>query len=315
MQNKIKVVFIGGQKLGSSIFNIFANSNMIDIGLVYELELDTHEIKDYMPIDEKIKNKNILCKYKCTKRLTSNDIDNINEYKPDYIFVINWRTIFDNKLLKIAKYGTIGIHASDLPKYKGFAPINWALINGENKLGISIFYLVDEVDCGDIIQKEYINILDSDDIHSLFSKVELEYINMFKILLPNLDSIQAKKQIGISSYTCKRKPEDGKIDFNILNSRSIYNLIRALKYPFPMAFFKFNKKYIFINNAEIIEEKKYIGIVSGRIVAVNDGSINVLCNDGYVLKINEVSVSEVLIPKKVNFIKPSEIFSFGDTLY
>ena len=315
MQNKKKIVFIGGQYLGSSIFEEFLLARNIDIGLVYELELDEHEVENFITIADTIETNQYICKYKRCKKINLHDLSNIEKYKPDYIFVINWRTLFDDKLLNMSKYGVIGIHASDLPKYRGFSPINWAIINGENKIGISIFYLDKEVDSGNIIKKNYIDILENDDIASVIEKVKEKYIDMFRGLLSNLKSIKSISQKGEITYTSKRRPEDGMIDFNLKDSLDIYNLIRALKHPYPMAFFKYKNNFIFVNDAKIKKCKNYVGIIPGRIVFINkvNGHVDILCRDGYILELIEVFKSEALYNKAPIFFKPLEILNFGDT--
>lgn len=311
MQNKHKVVFIGGQKLGSNIFDIFLKNKNIEVGLIFEMKLDDHEVQDYTSIYDKLSTKDKSSKYHTCKLLNKNDILKIKKYNPDFIFVINWRTIFSNEILDIPKYGSIGIHSSDLPKYRGFAPINWAIINGEKKLGLSVFYLDKEVDNGDIIAKKFIKIKRDDDINMVIKKVEKKYIKIFKNLLSDLSSIVGEAQVGIPTYTCKRKPLDSYIDFDKLNSNEIHNLIRALVYPYPMAFFNYQGKKIFINKAKLITDKQYIGIIPGRIISINKstGSVSVLCKDGYAIEILEVADND-----NENFLKPSAILKFSDTL-
>lgn len=315
MQNKKKIVFIGGQELGSKIFSVFLDSKNIEIGLIYELKLDNHEPENFKTIKKRIDEVSLKCKYKKCKLIKELDINEIEKYNPDYIFVINWRTIFSEKLLSIPKYGTIGIHASDLPKYRGFAPVNWAIINGEKNIAITIFYLDKNVDTGEIIQKEYIDILYKDDINSMMKKVKYKYYQMFEKLVLNLNNIKSKKQVGNVTYTCKRKPEDGEINFLFQDSLSIYNLIRSLTYPYPMAFCKLNEKYIFINKAKIKKDKKYVGVIPGRVVSINkdSGSIDILCKDGYILEIIQIHISKTFEYKKEEFINPAKVVKFGDT--
>ncbi|RYA23168.1 hypothetical protein CRU96_09315 [Malaciobacter halophilus] len=314
MQNNYKVVFIGGLSLGSKILDCFLANSNIEVGLLYELQLDSHEKVTYDLMTNKIENRSV--KYKCCKKLDGQDIKNIVAYKPDYIFVVNWRTLFDNKLLTASKLGTIGIHASDLPKYRGFAPINWAIINDEKEIGISVFYLDKEVDSGDIIEKSFIKIDEEDDINSLNIKVENEYLELFKKIISNFDNIKKTKQIGVPTYTCKRKPEDGYIDFSNYTAREIFNLVRALTYPYPMAFLKFKDEYIFVNKVKVKTDKKYVGIIPGRVVLVdnNKETVDILCKDGYIVELKEVFRSKSFIYDIPKFIKPNCIFKFGDTV-
>ncbi len=314
MQNNYKVVFIGGLSLGSKILDCFLANSDIEVGLLYELQLDTHEKVTYDLMSSKIENS--LVKYKCCKKLDEQDVENIIEYKPDYIFVVNWRTLFDNKLLTASKFGTIGIHASDLPKYRGFAPINWAIINDEKEIGISVFYLDKEVDSGDIIEKSFIKIDEEDDINSLNIKVENEYLKLFNKIINNFDKLEKTKQTGLPTYTCKRKPEDGYIDFSKHTAREIFNLVRALTFPYPMAFFKFKDEYIFVNKVKLKTEKKYIGVIPGRVISIdnNMGTVDILCKDGYVLELKEIFQTKSFIYDIPSFIKPNHIFKFGDTV-
>ena len=139
---------------------------------------------------------------------------------------------------RIPPKGVAGIHASLLPKYSGGAPLVWAIINGEQEAGLTLFYFDEEVDSGDIIDQRRVEILLNDTIATLYSRIEEEGLLLLEKMLPQIAegtaprTIQKEKERTIFP---QRKPEDGKINWSY-PSLTIYNFIRAQTKPYPGAF-------------------------------------------------------------------------------
>ena len=137
---------------------------------------------------------------------------------PDIIYVAAYGKILSEEILKIPKYGCINIHASLLPKYRGAAPINWALINGDNETGITLMKMDAGMDTGDIISSHKINIEDDDNVESLSNKLA----NLgAKKLIDFTDTLIKKDKYGLvkqnnseASLAPKIKKEDGLINWN-----------------------------------------------------------------------------------------------------
>lgn len=189
-----------------------------------------------------------------------NSIDALNllrDLNVDILYVIGWSEILKNYILKIPKIGTIGFHASLLPKYRGSAPVNWALINNEPFTGSTMFWMDEKVDTGKIISQEKIEISSNDNCKDVYHKVAK--VNA-KMIIENFSSISSKdgRFIGIDQkYRAplmpKRLPEDGLIKWNEHSAVTLYNFIRALTKPYPGAFFYWNGKKIYIWSSTIIE--------------------------------------------------------------
>jgi methionyl-tRNA formyltransferase len=156
---------------------------------------------------------------------------------PDLVFVIGWHQIVRPAALGIAKFGMIGAHASLLPRNRGSAPINWALINGENETGNSLIWLAPDVDSGDIIDQTAFAITPYDTCATLYGKVAESNRDMLVRLLPRLLSGErpGRSQALDPAVLPRRRPADGQVNWSV-SSRVLYDFVRALARPYPGAF-------------------------------------------------------------------------------
>jgi len=162
----------------------------------------------------------------------------IKEINPDIILVLGWYYIVPKKIREIPKYGACGIHASLLPKYAGWAPLVWAMINGEKETGVTFFQFDDSVDGGDIIAQEQFKIEYEDTIKEVYRKATKKSAEILIKTLPILSDIKFIKQDKSKlEIWDKRTPEDGELDLS-KSSVEIYNFIRAQSNPYPGAFIK-----------------------------------------------------------------------------
>ena len=165
-------------------------------------------------------------------------IDAIEAYEPDIILVISWSQILPKEIVGCPRLGTIGVHYSMLPERRGGAPLTWAIIDGLENLGLTLFYLDGGIDTGDIIDQIELEISTRDTIQSMLRKIE-QVLPSF--VLKNLDSIfestnkRVKQDEKKASYTRTRSPRDGEIDWNQPKEK-LYNFIRAQSPPYPCAF-------------------------------------------------------------------------------
>ena len=163
-------------------------------------------------------------------------VNQVKEINPDIIIVVAFRKI-PNEIFSIPKYGTINLHASLLPNYRGAAPINWCLINNEVKTGVTTFFINEKIDRGDILLKEEVNISDMDNFGSLYNKLSSVgsklLIKTIKGVLSN--SLMASKQNFDENLKIapKLSKENTRIDWN-KSQKEIIGLIRGLS-PKPGA--------------------------------------------------------------------------------
>ncbi len=173
-------------------------------------------------------------------------IDEIKKLEPDLIVVVAFR-ILPKSIFKIPEFGSINLHASLLPKYRGAAPINWAIINGERETGVTTFYLQEKVDTGNILLQKSIDINQSDSAGTIHDKLmiigaEVVYDTVEMIAL-NKSIISANRQNNSEATPApKIFKEDCRINFNQSVDR-VFDFIRGLS-PYPGAFTEHNGKII-----------------------------------------------------------------------
>ena len=184
-------------------------------------------------------------------------INKIKEINPDLIVVVAYGKILPKEIIDIPKYGIINVHSSLLPKYRGASPIHSAILNGDAETGVSIMYIEEGLDSGDVILREYCEITEDDTLGTLYDKLkELGADGLTKALkLIENGEVQAEKQDDSKATFVKPiTKEQAKIDWN--NTKEvIYNQIRGLN-PFPAAY-TFNEKgeNIKIYKSEKIDKK------------------------------------------------------------
>jgi methionyl-tRNA formyltransferase len=213
----------------------------------------------------------ILQPKKCTSLET---IKTLNALNADVFIVVAYGQILDNNLLSLPKYFCINLHSSLLPKYRGAAPINWAIINGEIETGVTTIKMNAGLDTGDILLSSKALISDKDDARSLHDT--LSHIGS-SLILDTLSQLGSGSLKGVcqnqelASYAPKLKKEDGLIEWN-QPAIKIHNLVRGLT-PWPGAFSFLESKRFKILKTEI---KSCDSINQpGSIVRISDHGIEV----------------------------------------
>jgi len=156
----------------------------------------------------------------------------------DLVFVIGWSQILSPETLATARLGMIGAHASLLPKNRGSAPINWALIRGEHVTGNSLIWLAEGVDAGDIIDQTEFPISAYDTCGTLYERVAASNRDMILRALPRLlrgERVGAPQPRSNGAVLPRRRPADGLINWD-QEACAVYNFIRGLTKPYPGAF-------------------------------------------------------------------------------
>jgi methionyl-tRNA formyltransferase len=182
-------------------------------------------------------------------------IEKIKCIAPDLIIVCGWQRLVCKEILDIPRLGTVGFHSSLLPKYRGRAPVNWAIIAGEKETGITMFYLTEDADAGDIIAQKAFPIMLNDDCDTVYKKSAKAGADLMAEFLPKIANGTAPRLHNPSrNYPAypKRTPTDGEIDFK-RSAIDVYNFIRALTKPYPGAFtYLSDDSKIVIWKAEIV---------------------------------------------------------------
>lgn len=159
-------------------------------------------------------------------------------YAPDFLFSFYFRQLLPAAVLELAPRGALNLHGSLLPKLRGRAPVNWALVHGEERTGVSLHYMVDKPDAGDLVDQEAVDVEPEDTAFSLYGKLETAAARLLDRALPALRDGTARAvpmDLSAGSYFGGRRPQDGLIAWDA-DARSIYNLVRAVTHPYPGAF-------------------------------------------------------------------------------
>lgn len=218
-------------------------------------------------------------------------IEKLKELEPDFIIVVAYGQILSKEILDIPKYACVNLHASLLPKLRGAAPINWAIINGEIVSGNTTMIMDVGLDTGDMLLKQEFKITEdmtAGDLHDILmnsgAKLLVETINKY-----SKGQIVPEKQNGdLSNYAPMLNKETGKIVWN-KSSKEIENLIKGLN-PHPLAYTTYKNNTMKIHKAKAIsvEEK----ITPGTVLKVDKEGILVACGHGNLL------IKEIQFPGK-----------------
>lgn len=220
--------------------------------------------------------------YQPTNINSDESVKTIAELRPDFLVVIAYGQILKNELLGIAKYENINIHASLLPKYRGAAPINWAIANGETVTGVTSMKITKGLDSGPILLKRELPILESDDSISLSDKLSemgaeilIETIN----LILTGKAVYIEQDNSLSSYAPILTKEIGKIDWSWDIIR-IKNHVRAFK-PWPGSYFYYDDQIVKVNSIEAIETNH--DLIVGTIYKIDNDGIWVASKNGFII--------------------------------
>lgn len=232
-------------------------------------------------------------------------IEKLKSLEPDLIVVEAYGQILNKELLDIPKKGCINIHVSLLPKYRGAAPINWAIINGEKETGVSIMYMDEGLDTGDVIEAESFKITDdmtAGDLHDIMME---KGANLMIKVVDDIDRGLAKatkQDHSLHSYAPMMDKYTGHLDFN-KSAQDLHNLVRGVN-PWPSAWVRLADKNIKVWKTKALEKQS--NEKAGTILRVDRDGIEVACSKGILL------LEEIQLPGKRNmpvgeFIKGNKI--------
>ena len=230
-------------------------------------------------------------------------VEELRELNPDVIVVIAFGQILSNDILTLPKYGCINVHASLLPKYRGAAPIQWAVIDGEEKSGVCTMKMDEGLDTGDIIDVDEITLDPKETGGSLFDKLAKLGGELILKTLQNLEFGKAtfiKQDDSKSTYAKKMTKELGHIDFT-KDAESIERLIRGLN-PWPSAFTYLDGKVMKIWDADVVDA----GGVPGTVISEEKDSF-VIATGSKALKVNELQLEGKKRMKASDFLNGRSI--------
>ena len=284
----MKIIFVSGVKFGYDLLSyVLKNGYKISLIVSYE-DSKKNNYSDYVSFDD-LANK---YKIKNLKVKNINDEENIQIIKkinPDLILVMGWSQILKEDIINIPSKGVIGSHPTELPKFRGRAPIPWSIIKGLKKSALTFFYIEEGVDNGDIMDQCKFTISENDDATIIYNKIT--QIGK-KMLVKNLRLLESgktnrKKQDNsnfIENWP-KRVPDEGMIDWS-KSSKEIHTLIRATTHPYPGAFTFFKGLKLKIWKASYLDKHN---LDIGKIIDVNENEVTIGTGHGTIIieKISE----------------------------
>jgi methionyl-tRNA formyltransferase len=236
-------------------------------------------------------------------------LEELRKYGPDLFVLSGYNKILKKALIHIPTHGVINLHGGKLPEYRGVAPINWQIINGERIGGCCLLYVDEGIDTGDIIEQQSYRIEANDTAEDIIRK----QLDLFPAMLIRAvkaveeDSVGAVAQdADAGAYYTRRYPKDGRIDWRLMKAGQVHNLVRALRGPYPPAFCLYGGEKVAILKTRNVPQK--IAGVAGRIALKRDGGVVVIAEDRGLL------VQEIAFPYDGAGVSPAEIFTTGDDL-
>ena len=196
-------------------------------------------------------------------------IERIAKLDPEYIFSFYYRNLLSEPLLALAKKGAFNLHGSLLPRYRGRAPANWVLVNGETETGVTLHRMVKRADAGAIVAQQRVAIERSDTGLTLHAKLRTAASDLLRDTLPNM--LQGKitetpQDESKATVFGRRTPADGKLVW-AKPAEELFNLVRAVTRPYPGAFCAVGEHKLIVWSAEVVKGNE--GQAPGRVISVD----------------------------------------------
>ena len=219
------------------------------------------------------------------------NIDVLRKYNPDVIVVVAYGQILSKEILTLPKYGCINVHASLLPKLRGAAPLNWAIINGETITGVTTMQMDVGLDTGDMFLKSEVKIdenMNVGELHDILMQKGAELLIETLNMIENNEITSKKQDDSLSNYAPMFNNENRKINWN-LSAKNIHDLIRGLS-PWPTAFFTMDEKTIKVYKSSYTNDN--LNYEPGYVIKASNEGIFVKAKDGIVI------LKEIQMPGK-----------------
>lgn len=303
----MKIVFCGNNERGYRCLDYISKNKDFDISLVVAHPVSGKKYP-YRSVSELAKKLGL--DFIAPENINSADvIEVIRKQEPDLIILAGYGQIVRREFLDIPKKKVINLHGGKLPEYRGSSPINWMIIRGERKGGISIIEVDESIDTGDILAEAPFDILESDDANSILEKTLEIFPPLLEKTLYDImnDTVKSKKQkLSDGQYFPVRTPDDGLILWESMTSFEVFNLVRALRNPYPNAFTYYENKKLFVTDVSLYNEENVSG-VPGRVILKRNDGVLVMCKDKSIL------VKGVKFENSLEILSAKEILSRGES--
>ena len=274
-----RIIFFGFSDVGYKCLKYLLDEGC-NVAAVFTHDTDPHEAH-WFETPESLAKENCIPVFKPETLKTEKWARKVKYLKPDLILSLYYRNLIPEDIFKEAKLGAYNMHGSYLPSYRGRAPLNWSIINGENYCGASLHVLEKKFDTGGIIAQEKVEFGDDEYVGDIQPRISVAALNVLKKALPLLlagNPPFIEQDLTKVSYFGKRTPEDGRIDFT-KTARQVFNLIRGVSKPFPGAFTDVTNPLSIIWRAHIGGD--CAGITAGTVTSQTP--LTVACADKFII--------------------------------
>ena len=284
-----KVIFIGSKHLGKEVLSLIYSLAPNNLKAIITFD-DTNDPRSVLFDFSSFADMHNIPLEIATSRKNCEEI--IERMNPDLCLVVGWYWLFSKQILDKIPCGIVGIHGSLLPKYRGGAPIVWAIINGESKTGVSLFTITEGMDEGNIWYQKEVPIEDNDYISDVLQKIEIVSLDLLREKY--IDIIQGTarsipQDADGATYCALRIPDDGQIRWD-LPVHAIYNFIRAQSRPYPGSFTFWQGKKVTIWRASL-DNNIFYG-TPGQVARISMEGVYVICGDNRAIRLHEIQIDD-----------------------
>ena len=303
-----KVVFMGTPDFAVNILEgLIENYDVIGVVSQPDKKVGRKQILTATPVKKMALEHNIKV---FQPRNIKEEYQEILDLKPDIIITCAYGQIIPKEILDTPEYGCINVHASLLPKLRGGAPIHKAIIYGYKKTGVTIMYMDEKMDSGDIISTAETEIKDNDNLETLHDRLSIMGKDLLLKTLPSIfdrTNQRIKQNIEEVTYAYNITREEEHIDFS-KTRREIFNQVRGLN-PTPGAYCLFNHEVLKVYDTEINSDDKVEDKSIGEITTVYKNGIGVKVSDGELIitEIKPFGKKKMLVKDYLNGIKKEEL--------
>lgn len=288
----MRIVFMGTPEIALGCLQKIIDEKHEVIGVVTQPDKPQNRGKKLgMPPVKELALKYDIPVYQPLKARDEEFVNVLKELNPDVIVVVAYGQILPKSILDIPKFGCINVHVSLLPKYRGAAPINWVIINGEEKTGVTTMYMDEGLDTGDmILQKEFAldNEITAGELHDKMMVVGAETLKETLDLIEKGCAPRTKQNHDDFSYAPMMDKSLGNIDFN-KKAKDIHNLVRGVN-PWPSAYTTYDGKTMKVWKTKVLNEESQKA--PGTILSVDKDGMKVSTLDKLIL------LEEIQMPGK-----------------
>ena len=246
--------------------------------------------------------------YHVLRSLRSQDTLNLlASYNPDLFVLAGYARLLPPELVRLPPMGAINTHAGRIPEYRGTAAIPWQIIRGESQLGLTVLYADEGVDTGDVLLSEFYELGLEEGATEATERATLRFPEMLVEVLVGLQNKTLKgvpQNLSAGAQYTRRGPEDGLIDSRFMTADMIFNMIRALRSPYPGAFGWVGHSKVILHRASILQENIYGA--PGRIPLYRGNGVVMIAKD-HGLLLTEVRSGDSIVPAR-------DVLRVGDVL-